>query len=126
MFPLSVTFRERDQFREDLSSNISVHTVTHSHQPEGRKLTGVPNPVTGSQPFVTGKPVTPQPWELPLRISVKPLYPLEYNHGFMNPRGGLPDPIRASLTSEMTLDMSGQEALVPEMEDSVPFHTKAK
>ena len=38
--------------------------------------TGVPKPVTASQPSKAGKPVVLQPSAEPLVISVKPLYPL--------------------------------------------------
>jgi hypothetical protein len=51
---------------------------------------------------------------------------LEYNHGFRNPKGDLPEAIKASFTREMTELMSGHEADVPEIELSVPFHQNAK
>jgi len=75
---------------------------------------------------VTGKPAAPQLEVFPPVISVKPLYPLEYSHGFKKPRGGLPSAIRASFTSERTLDAKGQEADVPEIEEKVPFQANAK
>ena len=82
--------------------------------------------MTGSHPFVTGKPSTPQELELPAVISVNALYPLLYNHGFKKPSVGLPWEIRASLTSARTEDASGQEAEVPEVVERVWFQKKAK
>lgn len=65
---------------------------------------------------MTGNPGPSQPTALPLRISVKPLWPLLYNHGLRNPRTGLPLAINASLTSAMMPDNNGVEAEVPEMD----------
>lgn len=84
---------------------------------------GVPNPVTGSQPLVALNPSTPHPAALPLVMSVNPLYPFEYNQGFKNPRGALPQEINSSFTKERRPDMRGVEALVPLITPSVPFQT---
>jgi hypothetical protein len=43
--------------------------------------TGVPYPVTASQPGFAGNPVVLQPAELPLRISLNALNPPAYSHG---------------------------------------------
>ncbi len=59
-------------------------------------------------------------------ISVNPLYPFLYNHGFIHPSVGFPEAISASLTREMIDAVRGQEADVPEMEDAVRLKTKAK
>jgi hypothetical protein len=81
--------------------------------------TGVPNPVTGSHPFVIGKPAVPQLEAFPAVTSVNPLYPLEYNHGFKKPSGGLPQAIRSSFRREMMLADNGVDADVPEMDEKV-------
>jgi hypothetical protein len=59
----------------------------------------------------------------PFTISVNPAYPVLYNHGFKNPKGGLPEDMRASLTRARMEDMRGVEADVPEMMPKVPFQT---
>jgi len=82
----------------------------------GRKLTGVPKPVTASQPACAGKPVVPHPVADPEVMSVNAADPTEYNHGFMNPRTGLPDARRLSLTSAMTDAAVGADALFVELE----------
>jgi hypothetical protein len=51
-----------------LTSKVDLHT-------------GVPYPVTASQPGFAGNPVVLQPAELPLRISLNALNPPAYNHG---------------------------------------------
>jgi hypothetical protein len=85
--------------------------------------TGVPKPVTASHPSTAENPVVLHPALNPLTISVNPLYPVLYNHGFKKPRGGLPEDIRASLTSARMEDIRGVEADVPEMMPKVPFQT---
>ena len=82
--------------------------------------------MTGSQPFVTGKPAVPQLEVLPPVTSVNPLYPFLYNHGFRKPRGGLPQAMRSSMTSEIILAARGVDADVPEIDEKVWFQTKAK
>ena len=63
---------------------------------------GVPKPVTGSQPLVAWNPCVPHPGLFPLTMSFRPLYPWAYNHGLRNPRDGSPAAIRASFKSETT------------------------
>ena len=75
---------------------------------------------------MTGNPSVPHDVVLPPVISVKPLYPLLYNQGFMNPSVGLPEAMRASLTSAATEDINGHDADVPEISARVPFQKKAK
>jgi len=89
-------------------------------------LTGVPHPVTASQPFCAGNPSVPHPIALPLVISVKALNPPAYNHGFRNPSGGRPLAIKKSLTSEITALAAGVDALVPSSQTSVPFQVVTK
>lgn len=90
------------------------------------QLTGVPHPVTASQPLVAGKPAVPQPSALPLVTSVKPPWPNLYNHGFKNPNVGRPAAISASLTSDKTAVAVGAEAEVPSRLTSVPFQMVTK
>lgn len=75
---------------------------------------------------MTGNPSTPHEVVFPALISVNPLYPLLYNQGFKNPNVGFPDAIKASLTSAAIEDISGVEAEVPEIVDSVWFQKKVK
>lgn len=63
---------------------------------------GVPKPVTGSQPLTAVKPWVLHPGLFPPTISLRPLYPFEYNQGFRNPRGGRFAARRASLMREIT------------------------
>jgi hypothetical protein len=86
---------------------------------------GVPKPVTASHPSCTGNPVVLHPPFPPLRISVNPLYPFLYSHGFRKPIGALPEEMRASFTRAMTLDIRGVEAEVPLITLSLPFQTTA-
>jgi hypothetical protein len=109
-------------YRQISDSSIYLH----SSKSKISGKTGVPNPVTGSHPFVTGKPSTPHEFVLPAVISVKPLYPLLYSHGFKKPSVGLLWEMRASLTSARMEDASGQEAEVPEIVERVWFQKKAK
>lgn len=76
--------------------------------------------------MVVGNPVVLHPPLRPVVMSVKALYPLLYNQGFKNPRGGLPEEMSASLTRETMDAMSGDEALVPETVLKVWFHTMLK
>lgn len=75
------------------------------------QLTGVPKPVTASQPVVAGKPVVLQPSAEPLITSVNAFEPTEYSQGFMKPMTGFPAAIMASFTSAMTEAAVGVAAL---------------
>lgn len=92
---------------------VSVHL-------EG-KLTGVPHPLTASQPSCAGNPAVSHPIAVPLLISVNALNPPAYSQGLRNPSGGLPAAISASLTSVMTALAAGVAQLVPSSRTSVPF-----
>jgi hypothetical protein len=111
------TTRPKHSCRCPVLSTLYAHL--HSSNSKICGKFGVPNPVTGSHPFVTGNPSTPQLLVFPAVMSVKPLYPWPYNHGFRKPRVGLPEAMRASFTSATTEDIRGQEAEVPEMVESV-------
>jgi hypothetical protein len=77
------------------------------------RFTGVPSPVTASQPLAAGNPSVPQPMAEPLVMSLRPKKPLLYRNGFRKPSGLLPSAIRASFTKEMTDANAGEDALVP-------------
>lgn len=63
-----------------------------------------------------------QPLDDPLVMSTNPfLPPCLYNHGFNQPRTGLPAASKASLTSEIIAAIVGVEALVPSTMRCVPF-----
>jgi hypothetical protein len=61
-----------------------------------------------------------------ISLTVNPSYPLEYNQGFKNPSGVLPQAIRSSFIRERMLAANGVDADVPEIDEKVPFHAKAK
>lgn len=87
---------------------------------------GVPHPVTASHPSVAGNPLTLQPAELPLVISVKPFHPSLYSHGFMKPSGGRPAARSASFTKPRTAAQMGVEPDVPTKETVEPFQMVGK
>lgn len=113
-----------------------------------RSLTGVPYPVTASQPGSAGKPVVLHPAELPLTISLNASNPPEYSQGcfevlaplrprylasgnnpvltFKKPIGGFPAAIRASFTSAKMAAAVGVAALVPSTGRTVPFQMVLK
>jgi len=71
------------KFREELSSQRSPTKTIRScrsrddEEGEEQRLTGVPKPVTASQPVWAGKPVVLQPREEPVTISVNAADPTE-------------------------------------------------
>ena len=92
---------------------ILVSCVSLVQAKQDNSRTGVPKPVTASQPFFAGNPSVSQPLDDPLRISVNALYPLEYSQGLRKPKTGLPAATRASLTRAMIAATVGQDAEVP-------------
>lgn len=107
------------------SGNPARHVSTNRAK-EGTRLTGVPNPVTGSHPTSAGNPDVLHPTALPTVTSLKAAYPPAYSQGFRKPRGGRPWAMRASLTREMTEAVVGVEALVPSCSRMEPSQTVTK
>lgn len=73
---------------------------------------GVPTPVTGSQPSVALNPDVPQPGLFPSVTSLK-ASGCAYTVGLMKPTALLPAASRASLTRVRMLPKVGEEAEVP-------------
>ena len=98
--------------------------LAHQHQfMVEHPLTGVPYPVTGSQPFAAGNPAPSHPIALPLSTSVKASNPFLYSHGFRNPSDGFPAARSASLTNANIAEAVGVDALVPSKPANRPFQT---
>lgn len=94
------------------SAQISYSPLISSRQGFGQtEHTGVPNPLTASQPGCDGNPALSHPRAEPLVTSVKALKPCEYSHGLRKPKTGFPAARRASLRSEMMADAAGVDAL---------------
>ena len=92
---------------------------------------GVPRPVTGSQPGVAAKPVIPLVGSLqlpcaPPTTSFSMFAALLYNHGFRNPSGDKPCARRSPLRRAMMAANVGVEALVPLQVETEPLATTAK
>jgi hypothetical protein len=70
--------RKLDQLREDLNTKSSANAYLNTHKNNSKgKLTGVPNPVLGSHPSVTGNPSVPHDAASPPTTSVKALWAVE-------------------------------------------------
>jgi hypothetical protein len=82
---------------------------------------GVPKPVAGSHPSTALNPVLKHPGLLPPVISVIPSFPVEYSHGFKNPKTGFPCERRWSLRRAMTAATVGALTDVPPAGSVNPF-----
>lgn len=83
-------------------------------------ITGVPKPVTASQPTAAGNPGVSQPIEDPVVMSVSAAKAPPYIHGFRNLRAGLPAAMSASFTRAMIAAKVGPDALVPPIVVTLP------
>ena len=105
------------------------HPPLHIHKPiaESSLLkSGVPRPVTGSQPDLAGKPFVLQPGFEPEVMSLSADAPVEYRKGLRNPSGLRPAAMRRSLSRAMMLASVGLAQLVPSTPPSWPSTTISK
>jgi len=70
----------------------------------------------------TLNPVVPQPWLLPIVMSLKPEIPLEYKRGFKKPRGDFLAWKRASFKRDTNPANAGDDAEVPPMRTGRPLN----
>ena len=85
-----------------------------------KKLASAKMIQAGSWP--TLNPVVPQPWLLPIVMSLKPKVPLEYKRGFKKPRGDFLAWKRASFKRDTNPANAGDDAEVPPMRTGRPLY----
>jgi hypothetical protein len=86
-WPVYILYRQHSHipsayFSNASSTNFGKFYITNEQRGSRKnkvkgKLTGVPNPVLGSHPAVTGNPSVPHEEVLPPTTSVKPVWALE-------------------------------------------------